>query len=313
MGKKKKTRVELRYYEVPQDQPVLALLGDSWKRNYGNDIDCLHFHNLLEVGYCYYGEGVMDINDGTTYPYQAGTFTVIPRNLPHTTTSAGTERIDYWEYVFLDDDHFLKQIYASDQRFLYHFMTRINQKAHVLHESEHPDMADAIQGMFREMRRPQEFTGEIVRGLLLQFIMQVARLNPAETIDTDSLLKAKTQISPALDYLQEHYAEPIRVRTLAAVCGISETHFRRLFGDAIHITPVEYINLVRIQKACERMRNTGDSMDRIASKTGFLTQSSFNRTFLKIVGTQPFKWKQQANSSYVNTVNYKISAYEGWL
>ena len=49
--------MEYRYYEIPEGSPVLALLGDKWVQNYGREIDYLHFHNHLEVGFCYYGEG----------------------------------------------------------------------------------------------------------------------------------------------------------------------------------------------------------------------------------------------------------------
>ena len=53
MSKAKRPRVELRYYEVPQGEWVLPLLGDSWKRNYGNDTTCQHFHNLTDIGVCH--------------------------------------------------------------------------------------------------------------------------------------------------------------------------------------------------------------------------------------------------------------------
>ena len=46
--------MEYRYYEIPAGSPVLALLGDKWVQNYGREIDYLHFHNHLEVGFCYY-------------------------------------------------------------------------------------------------------------------------------------------------------------------------------------------------------------------------------------------------------------------
>ena len=40
--------MELRYYKMPEGSPILALLGQKWIQNYGNDIDYLHFHNYLE-------------------------------------------------------------------------------------------------------------------------------------------------------------------------------------------------------------------------------------------------------------------------
>ena len=62
----------------------------------------------------------------------------------------------------------------------------------------------------------------------------------------------------ALRYVEEHYREPLhaeqlRVGDLAAVCGLSETHFRRLFQKNMQLTPMEYVNKVRIREACRLM------------------------------------------------------------
>ena len=59
MSRKKKPRMEYRYYEAPEKCPVLALLGEKWVQNYGYQIDYLHFHNMMEIGVCYYGEGTI--------------------------------------------------------------------------------------------------------------------------------------------------------------------------------------------------------------------------------------------------------------
>ena len=47
MAKKRKPKMELRYYKMPEGSPILALLGQKWIQNYGNDVDYLHFHNYL--------------------------------------------------------------------------------------------------------------------------------------------------------------------------------------------------------------------------------------------------------------------------
>ena len=54
---KKKPRLQFRYYEMCANEQVLALLGESWRRPYGEGISDLHFHNYLEVGICYEGHG----------------------------------------------------------------------------------------------------------------------------------------------------------------------------------------------------------------------------------------------------------------
>ena len=63
-----------------------------------------------------------------------------------------------------------------------------------------------------------------------------------------------TQIAAALDYVRMEYMHMIRVEELAQECHMSETHFRRLFESCMNMSPVDYINLVRIQKACDLLK-----------------------------------------------------------
>ena len=49
--KRKKPKMEFRYYQMPAGSPILALLGQKWRQNYGKGVDYLHFHNYLEIGY----------------------------------------------------------------------------------------------------------------------------------------------------------------------------------------------------------------------------------------------------------------------
>ena len=71
---------EFRYYEMPVGRYDLALLGDSWITTYRTGEQ--HFHNFYEIGYCYFGEGVVFLGDKSE-PYRAGTISLIPSNFPH--------------------------------------------------------------------------------------------------------------------------------------------------------------------------------------------------------------------------------------
>ena len=80
--------MELRYYKMPEGSPILALLGQKWAQNYGNDIDYLHFHNYLEIGFCYEGQGFMILGEDKVQ-FHDREFTVIPSiiHIPQTVIS----------------------------------------------------------------------------------------------------------------------------------------------------------------------------------------------------------------------------------
>lgn len=80
----------------------------------------------------------------------------------------------------------------------------------------------------------------------------------------------------------------------------------------MHTAPAEYVNLVRIEKACELLKTTEDRVEEIALKTGFHTAGPFIRSFKKLTGYSPLQWKKMEGQSENNLRNYKVSVLKGW-
>ncbi len=311
MPKKKKMQVEMRYYEIPQNEYSLALLGQSWRRNYHNPPEILHFHNLMEIGYCHDGAGLIYFEGMAHDEYASGSFTIIPSNLPHTTWSFGEEP-NFWEYLFIDEDLFLHELYKNDTILAYELIDRIKKRSFVLSEKEYPVLAGCIKGLIFEKEEAREYGAEIEKCMVQKLLLEIARLNPAEKEKNEHPQKRMRAIQEAMDYIEGHYRDAIKIAELADICHMSETHFRRVFEDAIHMMPVDYINFVRIRKACEYLNDSNDSMEHVAARVGFASQSTFNRNFLKFVGVTPYKWKTAADNYRMRLLNYKITALKGW-
>jgi AraC-like DNA-binding protein len=314
---KKKQEMELRFYEMPQGERVLALIGPTWIREYGNDMSVLHFHNLMEIGYCIDGEGKVEY-DEDSLPYGPGVLTVIPKNYPHTTKSVPNTK-SYWEYLFFDPIDILRESYPDDSLFVEKMEKLVNQNAHYYYAGENDKLVELVRLIMEEYRDRKSFSGEYIKGLLLALVVAIARENDG----SDTILGgSKTEdfspksglyhISSALEYISKRYMENIRLETLAACCSLSESHFRRIFVENMNMTPVEYVNLVRIQQACELMKTTHHSMEEIAARVGYTTASTFNRNFKKIVGTSPYQYKKNSDDYQGKLLNIKVSAKKGW-
>ena len=104
----KKKDIEFRYYDMPVNSYVLAMLGDGWEQEYGIEQapGLLHFHNYLEIGYCYDGSGILTIAD-QKLRYSGNMFSIIPANIPHTTNS-DPGHICKWEFLFIDIEPFVR-------------------------------------------------------------------------------------------------------------------------------------------------------------------------------------------------------------
>lgn len=308
MGKKKQ-RVEFRYYEIPNNEVVLALLGEEWRREYGLGIDCLHFHNFMEIGYCYEGAGEVILDDQNSR-FEVNSFTIIPPNFSHTTYSEkGT--MAYWEWMYLDIEQCLSNMYKNDIVLVQKQLAKVYRKALLLRANEHPVLDNIIKNIIREMRKRDIYYNESVKGFIYALIIELLRLHADE--EKEKMMKPKAaQISGALNYVGEHYNIEIKIGELANACNMSESHFRRVFEESMNMKPVDYINLIRIQKACDLIKKTHVSMGDIAYKVGFMSVSTFNRNFKKFLGISPYQWKESAENFEGKLLNYKISAQKGW-
>ncbi|MCC8081088.1 MAG: AraC family transcriptional regulator [Lachnospiraceae bacterium] len=312
--KKAKEKVELRYYDVPQNDFMLALQGLEWKRQYGSKDSPLHFHNLMEIGVCRYGSGIMKM-ENEDMPYQAGTISVLPVNYPHNTLST-EDTESYWEYLFVDSEKILQAMYPDDLLFQQKMMEKINKRPYLGNEKAVPELAGIVHTILDETRNKQDpLYRECIRGLSLALLINVARLNAVSSAMPEGGIRLKTgfdQIRPALDHIREQYSSPMKISEIAAVCHVSESHFRRLFEENIGMTPVEYLNQIRIRKACDLIKTTGSSMEEIAVKVGFATTSTFNRNFKRITGTSPYQWKKQPENFESRLSRCNIMVEKGW-
>ena len=66
-----------------------------------------------------------------------------------------------------------------------------------------------------------------------------------------------------------------RGKDFARACNLSETHMRRIFIESANITPSEYLNLVRIKKACEMLAKEKCSIEKVSNSVGYPVISTF--------------------------------------
>ena len=153
---KKKPRIEFRYYQMPAGSPILALLGQKWIQAYGRDIDYLHFHNFLEIGYCYDGQGTLTLGE-KDFRFAGGCFSVIPKNYPHTTNS-DPNTCSRWEYLFIDVEKFLPEVNQGVRRErVERMMKQIDSRAVLYNVEDYPKIAGMIRGILDIMRGTEEF------------------------------------------------------------------------------------------------------------------------------------------------------------
>ena len=93
------------------------------------------------------------------------------------------------------------------------------------------------------------------------------------------------KVFPAIYYLDKHLNDEISISSLAKMCMMSETAFRRAFTETTGFSPVQYKIQLRIKKAKELIRYSPDiSTDMLVEELGFTDSSYFYKMFEKVSG-----------------------------
>ncbi|WP_124065916.1 AraC family transcriptional regulator [Clostridium sp. E02] len=306
---KQREKVEFRYYEIPNGEPVLALFGEGWIREYGRHVKYLHFHNLMEIGYCHFGTGEVVLGQ-ERIPFSPKSIMIVPPRLPHTTNSEeGTQ--GYWEWLYVDMEQVLCNWFVKDPLSKKNILKQIQRTGYLLSGDEHPSLFRVIIGIIEEARMKKPYYKDNIRGLLQAWLTELLRLSDAE-VNVMRRRPHTALISDALNYISEQYLKEIKIKDLAVQCNMSESHFRRVFEDGMKMKPLEYINLIRIQQSCEFLKNTEKSMDEVAESSGFASVSAFNRNFKKVMSCSPYQWKKSKEKDENRLDHCQISTHKGW-
>ena len=91
----------------------------------------------------------------------------------------------------------------------------------------------------------------------------------------------------ARDAMDRAYAEPLDVRSVAAVACISPAHFSRSFRAVFGETPHRYLQRRRVERSMFLLRETDRSVTDVCFDVGFTSLGTFSRTFREIVGETP--------------------------
>ncbi len=126
--------------------------------------------------------------------------------------------------------------------------------------------------------------------LLFAEILKEKTWKNNEEITEKDLTKTEL-LKIVLQYIEKHYKQKLTVLELSSQIQMSEGHFSRFFKSLVRMTPMEYINSIRVGKACILLKKTNRTMLDIAMDVGFTNQSYFIRLFKKQKGCTPKEYR----------------------
>lgn len=108
----------------------------------------------------------------------------------------------------------------------------------------------------------------------------------------ESSTASSSIVNRAKEYVEEYYAEELTLQRVADAVGISSSYLSTLFSQQLECGFVDYLNKIRIDHACDYLKQHYFKTYEIAYKVGYRDEKYFSRVFKKVTGMSPSEYKK---------------------
>lgn len=246
-----------------------------------------HWHDETELIVIQKGSGMVHV-DFNHYKVSAGSIVIALPGQMHSISQIPNMKMEYENILFRSSMLYTKADDLCSDTFVEPlFSGQIPVDSHI-----HPGLSyyDSFSSIIRQMdqfcdTRPLGYQ-LAVKGCLFQLLFLLVS-NQKGKKRTPYEEKSLEKIKFIIQYVQNHYSEPITIDQMAELCHYSPSHFMKFFKSHMKTSFIHYLNDYRLTMAYRKLGNSQESILEIAQQNGFDNLSYFNRLFKRKYGVTP--------------------------
>ncbi|WP_203580115.1 GlxA family transcriptional regulator [Microbacterium hibisci] len=108
-------------------------------------------------------------------------------------------------------------------------------------------------------------------------------------------------VADAQDWLRTHYSVAAPVEQLVVRSGLAERTFKRRFTEATGVSPLAYVQRLRVEEAKRRLEQTEESVEAIGWHVGYEDPAFFRRLFKRVTGLPPGVYRKRYRVPVIRT------------
>jgi AraC family transcriptional regulator len=197
------------------------------------------------------------------------------------------------EYLPAHEEHSLT-VHRTGMRsfsieFASHWLESLRQYAPILENSVHLTggaLNWLLVRLYREFRDADEVSPFAVEGLALELLAETSRQR-AKVEER----KAPRWLEEAEEMMRAGFTEHLSLSLIAEAVGVHPVHLAREFRKHYHATVGEYLRQFRIEYIAHELATSDMPLIEIAAAAGFSDQSHLSRTFKRLTGMTPAKYR----------------------
>jgi AraC family transcriptional regulator len=129
----------------------------------------------------------------------------------------------------------------------------------------------------------------VVEGLMLELVAEAERFAAVGEDDPRWLKRAR-------EILHDRFAEPLTLKEIGEAVGVHPVYLATVFRKRLRRTVGEYLRQLRIDFACREISTSDTPLAQISLAAGFAHQSQFSRTFKRVTGVTPARYRSAIRS-----------------
>ncbi len=164
---------------------------------------------------------------------------------------------------------------------------------------EHDGLVRSLAELCREASSRDDFFDLMAEGWAIQALAHISRVSEKCGAAPRSRARGGLpghSLRRIEDFVRTNLGEDISLDDLSAIGGLSKRHFVRAFQESVGTSPYNYVLMLRIEEAKQRLSGTAESITEIALTTGFGQAQHFSTSFRKATGETPSSFRQRALS-----------------
>lgn len=293
----------LENFEVAMDAFAVCEIG------FDRAIACESFDKIV-VHFVVSGHGSLEWSGGSA-ALAPGTMVIVPRNCPKTLSGEGpvesvVERAEGCPWV----GGLVRFDEATGERNMTLAcaalsLSRIPENS-LFSRLEQPLVERAtdasilllFQAIERELSEARTGMKAVLGTLMKQILLLFLRAND-EREGGHSLLgcaMSHSGLNAAVQSILSRPQDPHTVGQLAAKAGMSRTCFNNQFTSTYGVTPMNFVNSVRLDRAAQMLETSSVPIKGIAVDVGYASRSHFSRAFRERFGVDPSSYRDQAHA-----------------
>lgn len=254
-----------------------------------------HFHDDIEIIYLLSGCLTVNMEQKliTVHPQDVILFNT---NVIHSTISETGETT---AYVLQLPCSFLKQCTPKTDSFYFQLPRPSVQNLSAEEEAALSHMKKLLSSCYHYHQVKPDFYHVKIMSLLyeLTYTLYTSFSVSPDVKQRVHEYKYYQRLSAITSYINEHYTEPITLRTLSELISVTPAYLSRFFKNALHMTLTDYIASIRLEHAYTDLLTTDYSVFYIAEKNGFANYQMFIQKFKQKFQNTPLKVRKTNQSA----------------